>query len=452
MESEAKTCLEERILKLSSFRIGSLLVLFFLFIPVCVPVEAVGNKEAIRAIPDENGVRVVFSDVELYFNASNGGEITEYYDLSLDPLRSRNLVNISLGRPFYNLFPLFTSCFYNSYKGIVLSAGGDSDATVALIANTSEYIILQSSSRIMSHTGLVAKDSEGNPIYMNTTWVIHSNGSFFIERTFCAKASVLIPQGWRWYPFYLTRVMGFSQNGTFYLFNTTYMSTHLVDDETYINKYSHFPIIPTDERGVFGIAVPFSNTTVGGDGGHSIIIAYRHRELMDANEWRSDNFHSAKHQVTESGPVHEFEECLNVSSHTYHMQVKFTHQPVHDGSVKEFAVGFANYTRAWSLLECAVITEKTAYFPGEKLVIQANGTSYYNITNIIGKLLITDTNGEIVYAKHYGPTNLNGGQTFSKILFNQIVQPRPGNYTATFQIYSSAGILIASDSTAINVI
>lgn len=437
---------------LSSCCTGSLLVLFFLSFSVYMLVGAVGNKEAIRAIPDENGVRVVFSDVELYFNASNGGEITEYYDLYSDPLRSRNLVNISLGHPFYNLFPLFTSCFYNPYNGIVLSTGGDSDATVALIANTSEYIILQSSSRIMSYSDLVAKDSEGNPIYVNTTWVMHSNGSIFIERTFYAQASVLISQGWRWYPFYLTRAMGFGQNGTFYLFNTTYMSTHLVSDETYQNKYSHFPMIPADEREVFGIAVPFSNTTIGGDGGHSIIIAYRQRELMDANEWRSDNFHSAKHQVTESGPVHEFEEYLNVSTHTYHMQVKFTHQPVHDRTVKEIAVGFANYTRAWSLLECAVITEKTTYFPGEKLVIQANGTSYYNITNIIGKLLITDTNGEIAYTKHYGPTNLTGGQTFSKILFSQIVQPKPGNYTTTLQIYSSAGILIALDSTAIKVV
>jgi len=304
----------------------------------------------------------------------------------------------------------------------------------------------------MSFFGLVAKDSEGNPIYFNTTWVIHSNGTFYVERTFHARASVLISQGWRWYPFYLTRAMGFSQNGTFYLFNTTYMSTYLVSDETYKNKYSHYPVIPPDEKGVFGIAVPFSNTTVGGDGGHNIIITYRQGELMNASEWRSDNFHSASRQVTESGPVHEFEESVNVTTHTYHMQVKFTHQPVHDRIVTEIAVGFANYTRAWSLLECAVITEKTTYFPGERLVIRANGTSYYNITNIIGKLLITDINGENVYTKHYGSSNLTGGQTFSKTLFSQIVQPKPGNYTITFQIYSSARVLIALDSTAIKVV
>src|SRR4030043_1959315 len=73
--------------------------------------DASANSANIQAFPDGNGIRIVVRDIELYFNATNGGEITEYFDLTADPARSKNLVNMKW-KPFYNLLPLFSSIFY----------------------------------------------------------------------------------------------------------------------------------------------------------------------------------------------------------------------------------------------------------------------------------------------------------------------------------------------------
>src|SRR4030042_7198757 len=74
--------------------------------------DASANSASIQVFPDGSGIRIVVRDIELYFNATNGGEITEYFDLTVDPSRSRNLVNMRW-KPFYNLLQLFASIFYN---------------------------------------------------------------------------------------------------------------------------------------------------------------------------------------------------------------------------------------------------------------------------------------------------------------------------------------------------
>ena len=60
----------------------------------------------IKTKRESDGIRVALSDFELFFNSSNGGEITEYFDLTKDPGRLRNLVNIEW-RPWFSLLPFF---------------------------------------------------------------------------------------------------------------------------------------------------------------------------------------------------------------------------------------------------------------------------------------------------------------------------------------------------------
>ncbi|UCC33145.1 MAG: hypothetical protein JSW53_05025, partial [Candidatus Bathyarchaeota archaeon] len=186
-------------------------------------------KGAIQVIPELGGIRVVAEgDFELYFNRSNGGEITEYFDLVTDPTRSRNLVSLEW-EPYANLLPLFSSIFYKPPNpDLVFSTGGDDEAELWLVGNNSEYAILQSSSRIMDRSGEIAKDAHGNIIYINSSWIIRHSGLVSVERTFYVPDHLRIPPGWRWYPFYLTRRTGFNDNATYYMFNTTYSYVSIV--------------------------------------------------------------------------------------------------------------------------------------------------------------------------------------------------------------------------------
>src|SRR4030042_1409637 len=179
------------------------------------------SNGSIQIFPDGSGIRIVVNDFELYFNKSNGGEITEYFDLTVDPSRSRNLVNLR-GKPWENLLPLFTSLFYKPPDvTLVLSTGGDPSARLWLISNTSEYVILQSSSGIMGKAGEIIKDIDGNAVNVNSTWIIRHTGLISVERSFLAPNSANLSSGWRWYPFYLTRTASSNYNFTFYMFTTT---------------------------------------------------------------------------------------------------------------------------------------------------------------------------------------------------------------------------------------
>jgi hypothetical protein len=392
------------------------------------------------------------NDVELFFNASNGGEITQYYDSSVDPSRSRNLVNIGW-QPYFNLLPLFTSIFYNPYSNDIYTTGGDNSATLTLATNTSEYIILQAASRVISISGRVAKDVNGNVIYVNSTWIIHNSGLISVERTFCVGNHAAVPSGWRWYPFYFTRRAGFDYNGTFYMFNTTNTYESMVNQATYRNVFSKFSLLPNDTNHVFGIALPFSNTSIGGDGAHNMIIAYKYDELVKADQWRTDNYYSRSNGIIESGAIYEFNKVVNFSTHTYHMMVNFTHQPLDSRAVQDFAIYCTNNTSTMHLVETSLNTDKPVYTSGDSYTFYASGICHYNLTHVVARLTVRDGVGKVILVRNFGPGSLTEEQNFNATLLKGTVgsTSKKGNYTITFQIFLYSGIVVASDSKTISV-
>ncbi|MGD0494757.1 MAG: hypothetical protein ABSB28_01800 [Candidatus Bathyarchaeia archaeon] len=409
------------------------------------------SKESIQISPDGNGIRIVVGDIELYFNASNGGEITEYFDLTVDPYRSRNLVNVKWA-PYYNLLPLFTSLFYKPPNiTLVLSTGGDRSAKLWVISNSSEYVILQSSSRIIGNAGEVAKDVHGDTIYVNSTWIVHDTGLVSVERTFLVPSYATVPSGWRWYPFYLTRTAGFDYNGTFFMFNTTYARASVVNQATYRDMFSLFSVLPKDAGHVSGVALPFSNTSIGGDGTHNILIAYKYDELTSVDEWRSDNYYSQSNNVVEGGAVHEFSKATNISTHTYHMIVNFTRQPIDEKRVQDFANYYADNPSIALPIECSVTANKDLYTPGDYYAFYGSGTSHYDLTRLTARLTVMNSSSRIVYRRDYGPANTPAEQTFNVTLLTGTAAPKPDNYTVSFQIFSPFGIVISSSSKAITV-
>jgi len=429
-------------------------LLFSAFLPTLISesVASYATEPKIAVFLEDDGVRVVFNDVHLYFNASNGGEITEYYDLLVDPGRSRNLVNLNWN-PWNNLLPLFASLFYRPhiYPEQFFSTGGDSNAMLRLISNTSQYVILQASSRIMSRFGQVAKDAYGNVIYVNSTWIIRDDSLVSVERTFFLPTYATVPSGWRWYPFYLTRRAGFGSDATFYLFNTTYAYSSVVNEATYRNFFDFYPVLPNDNKGVFGVAAPFYNTSIGGDGTHNILVAYKYNEFIGVDEWRSDNYHSDTNAITEAGPVYEFREAKNFYTHVYHALVNFTHQPVNDKTLQDFASYYADHPSVALLMECSVTSNKDLYTPGDYIAFFGSGISYYNLTGLMAKFLVTNSLNRVVYQQNYGPGNIVAGQTFNVTLLAGTVQPFPDDYTLSFQIFSQAGIMLTSNSKVITV-
>jgi hypothetical protein len=317
-------------------------IVLFLF---TVPTPAAASQADTNHHPvviDPHGIRIVFNDAEFYFNASNGGEITEYYDLSIDPLRTRNLANITLGGDFQNLWPLFASGIYNPHADFLpkpdYATGGDLNAKVRLIKETNDQIIIYTSSKMINLAGLSANDFDGFPVYVNTTWIFDKKtGLISVGRTFSIISTLNLPAGWRLYSFYMTRTTGFDYNGTYYLFNTTYVNTTIVNRETYKNSYARYSVFPTDSHGISGIAAPFSNTSIGGDGGHNMIVIY-YNGLVDIDEWKCDCFNVGPlYDFSEWGPVHEFDKPVNITTHTYYAVVNFTHQPINETNVIKYA-------------------------------------------------------------------------------------------------------------------
>lgn len=423
--------------------LGSTALLLFTVAMLTTASQADTNHSAGIMYPQ--GVRIVFNDAEFYFNASNGGEITEYYDLLADPPRSRNLANISItGRLMGNLFPLFTSAIYNPYIESDYSTGGDPNASVNLVEKTNESIIVYTTSRMMNRSGLIVTNTAGYPVYINTTWTFdNSTGLIFVERTFSIPTSFNLQSGWRWYPFYFTRNAGFRYNGTFYFFNTTYTKTVISNATSYQNIYNLFPIIPEDNKSIFGVAMPFSNASIEGDGTHNVIITYYY-DFLNVSEWKSDTSNILPtYNITEAGAVHEFSEPVNIITHTYRAVVNFTHQQINESNV----IGYAKYVDSlYPLVELNLTTDNEVYYPGDAYTISVSGTSQYNLTNLTLKLVATNNSG-IYFENEYGSKNYTKGETFSTVLFRgNISNESSGNLTFTAELVSQTGAVEASDS------
>ena len=405
-----------------------------------------GSSGSIQALPDSNGIRVVAREIELYFNKTNGGEITEYFDLVVDPSRSRNLANIRW-KPWENLLPLFTSLFYKPPNvTLVLSTGGDPSAKLSLIGNTSEYAIIQSSSRIMDKSGQILKDVNGNAVYVNSTWIIRDTGLISVQRAFLAPNPTALSPGWRWYPFYLTRTATSAYSFTFHMFNTTYTNSAIVNPTIYKDAFNMFQPIPNDTRHVFGVALPFSNASVGGDGTHNILIAYKYDEMINADQWKSDNYYSTRNNITEAGAVYEFSQPTSMSVHTYHLLVNFTHQAVDGEVLQSFADYYAQNPSIALPMECSTASNKDLYKPGDYYAFYVSGISHYRLTRLIGRLTVTSSSDKIMYKQQYGPANTAAGQTFNLTLLTGVVAPLPDTYTVLFEILSQSGIVVSSSS------
>jgi hypothetical protein len=423
---------------------------------VCIGIASnfaiAGAATKYAVTPDDYGIRIIFYDAEFYFNATNGGEITEYYDLTVDPRRSRNLVNISIpGDLMGNLWPLFTSALYSPYVHSVYTTGGDPNAKIDIVDETNDRIILFTTSRMMNRDGSIVNDSDGFAVHLNTTWVFDKKtGLIFVERTLSTPTTLDLPAGWRWYPFYFTRNKGFDYNGTFYMFNTRSAKTVIVNDEIYENSYDLFPILPDDPNGVFGIAMPFTNTSIEGDGTHNVVIIYNYKELVDVSEWKSDTYNGKKYSITECGAVHEFNTAYNIFTHTYHVVIHFTHQPVNEHNV----IKYANWVDLqFPLLEVRLTADNDTYHPGDPYIISALGISHHNLSNLISKFTAAN-DSSIYFEKEYGPHNYRKGETFSMVLFSGHIPitESPGNRTFTIQILSPTGAIIASDSKTVSIL
>jgi hypothetical protein len=404
-----------------------------------------------NVITDSTGIRVIFNDADLYFNASNGGEITEYYDLSIDPSRSRNLANITLGGDFRNLWPLFASGIYYQYADFFplpdYATGGDSNAKVTLIEEKGN-IVIYTSSKMANHKGLIAKDSEGFPVYINTTWTFDKNTGFiFVERTFGIKSTFNLPAGWRLYSFYMTRTTGFDHNGTYYLFNSTHVNTTIVNHDTYQNRYSSYSVFPMGANYISGIAAPFSNTNIGGDGGHNMIVTY-YNGLVDIKEWKCDCFNVGPQYVfSEWGPAHQFNRSTNFTTHTYHAIIHFTHQSINANNV----VNYARYAESiYPFIEVNLTTDKEVYHLGDSYKISVSGVPKKNLTNVALNLIATNDRG-VYLEKTFKQYSYTKGENFSYLLFKEKISPYEpvGNRTFTLQFVSETGSIIALNRTKI---
>lgn len=427
-----------------------LIIILMVALPLINVTQAGTGKPVDSVLVSPQGIRVTFYDAEFYFNATNGGEITEYYDLIIDPSRSRNLANIDIfGRLQGNLYPLFTSAIYNPYIQSDYSTGGDYNAKVSLLEETNDSITVFTASRIMNRIGLTAKDSYNNPVYINTSWTFDKQtGLIFVERTFSTGSSFNLPQGWRWYPFYFTRNNGFTNNGTFYFFNTTFTKTVTTTPASYENRYNLFPVFPHDDKGIFGVAMPFVNKNIEGDGTHNAIVIYNEDELVNVTEWKSDTSNNLTNwNITWAGAVHEFNKPVNITTHTYHAVVRFTHEPVNEKNVQKYA----RYVDSiYPLMEINLTTNKDVYRRGEPYTISVSGTSNQNLSNITSKLTAANDTG-IYFEKKYKTYSYTKGETFSALLADGYIQANDtaGNRTFSFQLVSQTGAIIATDSKSI---
>ncbi len=424
-------------------------VLVFLIFILIINTNSISATSS-DTLQDTNKVRITFKDAEFYFNGSNGGEITEYYDLKVDPNRTKNLVNISIpGTLWGNLWPLFATGFYDPYNVSTLSTGGYSKASVNLKENSSNRLVIFTSSKISNLDGAVVRDIKNKPVLVNTTWTFDNNiGLIFVERTIFMSNDLRIPPGWRWYPFYFTRSSGFKNNATYYMFNTTFSKTVTSSQSTYINKYTKYPIFPASTNGIFGLAVPFMNKTIEGDGAHNIIITYNADDLIKT-EWRSDNYNdNVKFLVTETGAVHEFSNTYNMSSHTYHAVLDFTHKPIDELS----AINYAKYTDSLFPIFDVNLSMNKYEYSNESYALNITGFSYYNIS-LRPLLTITYENGSVYSSKDYGMQSYSKSQTFSDKYYDYALsRDQPYNLTLKIQMLSSTNAIIAQYNTQISIL
>jgi hypothetical protein len=393
-----------------------------------------------------DSVRVILDDVELYFNATNGGEITEYYDLCVDP--ERNLANMSLIRdpPQRPLCSLTSSVFYLS-RSSSYGTGFDMNAEVQVIGNSTDYVVLQTSSKLVNLNGQIAKDLQGHVLHVNSTWILFSDGHVFLERTLCALYGIEVPSGWGWYPLYVTRTLGFNSKATFYMFNTTDAFTTTADWNV-VGTYSSLPVFPNDMNGIFGIAAPFSNVSLGGDEGHNIVLIYKYNEL-DIAEWKSDNYNGDVWQ-TGFGAKHIFEKSTRISTHKFCASIYFTHQMVSEQNVVEYAEEYKN-AAVFPLFTCNITTNAPVFHRGDLIQVFLSVKSYYNLDFLRASHIANNSYGNLFQLGSYGPFSApeNFSVTNYMLLSNTVSQSAEyGNYTLTFQISSSL-MVIAQNSTAI---
>lgn len=393
-----------------------------------------------------DNIRITLNDVELLFNATNGGEVTEYYDLSVDP--ERNLANMSLIQsPLSPLCSLTSSVFFLS-KQNCYGTGFDTNAEVRVTGNSSDYVILQTSSKLMNREGRIAKDLRGHVIHINSTWLFLNDGHIFLERILFAPNGANVPPRWSWYPLYMTRTLGFSTTGTFYMFNTTDAFTTTVDWGV-IGSYGSLPVFPNDMNSIFGIAAPFSNASLGGDGGHNILLIYKYNEL-DISEWRSDNYNGDLWQ-TGFGAKHRFDKNTEISAHKFYASIHFTHQVVSEHDTVEYAKEYKDAT-AFPLFTCNITTNEPVFHRGDLIQVFVSGKSYYTLNLLKARLTAKNNYGELFLLRNYGPFTASENFSFTNhLLMNETISQnaKHGNYTLTFQILSSLNVVIAQNSTTI---
>jgi len=444
----------------STFQCGILLVSILHLVTAWYVQPIQAQTSALTVSQAQKGVNVTLAGrFELYFNATNGGEITRYYDLSIDPSRRNNLVlpvNQSYQQPSpYNLLPLFSSILYNPsverFKALG-STGGDGNAILNVLGNDTDYVILQTTARIMDAAGGVFGDVYGNANYINSTWLIRSDGYIFLERTLYTQDYAVMQGKYRWYPFYLIRTTGFTDTATFYLFNTTYAYTYTVSRDTYKNDYKVYPKLPVDENGYFGVAAPFSNTSLGGDGTSSIILVYDLGSSSGISEWKSDCFtDSSGFGGTEFGAVHEFDVDYNITTLSYHAMIVLTHDLVTEHNATTFAVDFSK-NPVFPLAKTSLTADKIFYELGEPFVINVSVAFDYNMINLSKTLTLTDEFGHTLWHNNYGIVNVSRGETWSNVqLLNHTISAiiASDDYTFTFRLLSEQGIAVGSDSVSL---
>jgi hypothetical protein len=414
--------------------------------PNLPPTRAVKLSNLSYSVEGEN-IRVTMNDIELLFNATNGGEITEYYDLSADP--NRNLANMSLIQsPLRPLCSLTNSVLYLTREECY-GTGFDTNADVRVAGSSSNYVILQTSSELINKAGRIAKDLGGSAIHIDSTWLFLSDGHVFLERIFSASNGANL-SGWFWYPLYMTRTLGFDNTATFYMFNTTDAFASTLDWET-LEYYNNAPVFPNDTNSIFGIAAPFSNTSLGGDGGHNIILTYKYNEL-GIKEWKSDNYNGNLWQ-TGFGAKYRFEKNTEIFTHKFYATIHFTHQDISERDTVEYAQQFKDIT-AFPLFSCNITTNKQVLHRGDLIQVFVSGKSYYALNLLKAKLIVKNSYGETILLQNYGPFNAPENFSFTNhLLMNEIVSQNAkyNNYTLTFQILTPLSMVIAQNSTMITV-
>ncbi|MDD5614940.1 MAG: hypothetical protein PHH85_01925 [Candidatus Methanoperedens sp.] len=275
------------------------------------------------------GIRLTIKDFELYFNTLNGGEITEYYDLTADPGRQRNLANINIpGEMQGDLWPLFTTAIYNPYQQKDFATGGYGRGIANLVYDSPELTRIYTASRLADIYNVEARNAAGEKPEVHTYWTIEKgSGLIYVKRTFTIPSSLYLTAGWRWYPFYFTRNAGFTYNGTFYFFNQSVSNEYITNKDSYMNQYSVYPVFPNDGLGITGIAMPFGDLSKEGDGTHNAIIYYNYNDPWPVSEWKSDTSNGI-FNITWGGSVHEFQAPVNLTTHTYYAVVQLTHSPI----------------------------------------------------------------------------------------------------------------------------